>query len=116
MRIGVKLKVISDDSFQGEIFIKDRIFMYSLNYPEGIEAVKHRKDYFKLELKDEDGRNVNATENVLYHLSGMLGLFTCQLDMLPNDMGVIPYEIFEEFNDCFLESDVRRDLEDLIGG
>ncbi len=134
MKIQVKLKEIRENVYIGELFMGDRVFMYSLNYPysQGNISVP-REEYFELNLKDEDGKEVKITKRVKYHLVGTIGLITSQFqDMPPESRRAhreLPSEVRGEFEPLeFLEKlastpeakreleQLKKDLEELVQG
>ena len=70
MKIVIKINEIIEKTYRGEISMENIIFMYSLNYSHDIQASYRNKDYFVPKLRNEDGKDIEATENAEKFLAG----------------------------------------------
>ena len=111
MKVKVKLTEIEEESYRGEISVENRSFMYSLSYPHSFQA-SNTENYFLLKLRDEDGKDIETTDNAKEFIAGAIGIILSQISQLKTYRRGLPDELYLDLNiGCLLSPQTKIDLE-----
>lgn len=102
MKMDLKLKELEKNTYIGEISIGNRTFMYNLKYPNGIFSDARAEDYYKLILKDEDGKSIKTTKKIENYFAGSIGVVVSQLKYYSPAIGVVASRL-QDFNPTLIK-------------